>query len=54
MLRIKKNPGKEFISKFKEHSFDNWNFNSSEISFIKSELFPTGARYTDIKKYNLK
>jgi 2'-5' RNA ligase len=54
MLRIKKNPGKEFISKFKEHSFDNWNFNSSEITLIKSELFPTGARYTDIKKYNLK
>ena len=54
MLRIKKNPGKEFISKFIEHSFENWNFSSSEITLIKSELFPTGARYTDIKKYNLK
>jgi 2'-5' RNA ligase len=54
MLRIKKNPGKEFIFKFKEHSFDNWNFNSSEITLIKSELFPTGAHYTDIKNYNLK
>jgi 2'-5' RNA ligase len=54
MLRIKKNPGEKFILKFEEYSFDNWNFNSSEISFIKSELFPTGARYTDIKKYNLK
>ena len=54
MLRIKKNPGKEFISKFIEHSFENWNFNTSEITLIKSELFPTGARYTDIKKYNLK
>jgi len=54
MLRIKKNPGKEFISKFTEHSFENWNFNSSEMRLIKSELFSTGARYTDIKKYNLK
>jgi 2'-5' RNA ligase len=54
MLRIKKNPGKEFISKFEDYSFDNWNFNSSEITLIKSELSPTGARYTDIKKYNLK
>jgi 2'-5' RNA ligase len=54
MLRIKKNPGKEFISKFEDYSFDNWNFNSSEITLINSELFPTGARYTDIKKYNLK
>ena len=53
MLRIKKNPGKKFIFNFKEHSFDNRNFNSNEIIFIKSELFPTGARYTDIKKYNL-
>ncbi len=54
MLRIKKNPGKKFIFNFKEHSFDNWNFKSNEITLIKSELFPTGARYTDIKKYNLK
>ena len=54
MLRIKKNPGKKFILKFEEHSFDNWNFNSTEITLIKSELFPEGARYTDIKKYNLK
>ncbi|MGB5849677.1 MAG: RNA 2',3'-cyclic phosphodiesterase [Ignavibacteriaceae bacterium] len=54
MLRLKKNPGKKFILKFEEHSFANWNFNSSKITLIKSELFPTGARYTDIKKYNLK
>ncbi|MFC2094635.1 RNA 2',3'-cyclic phosphodiesterase [Bacteroidota bacterium] len=54
MLRLKKNPGSSFVSKFKEYSFDNWSFNSSEISLIKSELFPSGARYTDIKKYNLK
>ena len=54
MLRIKKNPIEKFILKFEEHSFDNWNFNSTEITLIKSELFPEGARYTDIKKYNLK
>ncbi len=54
MLRLKKNPGKKFILKFEEHSFANWNFNSSGITLFKSELFPTGARYTTIKKYNLK
>ncbi len=54
MLRIKRNPGTEFISSFKNYSIDNMNFNSSEISLIKSELFKTGARYTEIKKYNLK
>jgi 2'-5' RNA ligase len=54
MLRLKKNPGEKFIIKFEEYSFDNWNFNSSEITLIKSELFSTGAHYIDIKKYNLK
>jgi len=54
MLRIKSNPGAEFISNFKKYSIDNMNFNSNEITLIKSELFKTGARYTDIKKYNLK
>ena len=54
MLRLKNNPGNNFINNFEEYSFENWNFNSSEISLIKSELFPTGAQYTEIKKYNLK
>ena len=54
MLRLKKDPGKEFISKFKEYSFDNWNFQSNEIYLIQSELFPSGAHYSEIKKYYLK
>jgi 2'-5' RNA ligase len=54
MLRLKKDPGKKFILKFEEYSFDNCNFSSSEITLIKSELLSTGGRYTDIKKYNLK
>jgi 2'-5' RNA ligase len=54
MLRLKKDPGNNFISKFREYSFDNLNFNSNEISLIKSELLSTGARYLDIKKYKLK
>ena len=54
MLRLKKNPGNKFISNFNDYSFDNFNFSSSEITLIKSELLSSGARYTDIKKYNLK
>jgi len=54
MLRIKRNPGTEFINNFEKYSIDNMNFNAREITLIKSELYPTGARYTDIKKYNLK
>ena len=54
MLRLKQNPGSNFISKFKEYSIGNIKFNSDEIALVKSELSPTGARYTDIKIYNLK
>lgn len=54
MLRIKRNPGAEFISSFKKYSFKNMNFHSDEITLIKSELFKTGARYKEINKYNLK
>jgi RNA 2',3'-cyclic 3'-phosphodiesterase len=54
MLRIKRNPGVEFINSFKRYSIGNMNFISNEIALIKSELSPTGACYTEIKKYNLK
>lgn len=54
LLRIKKNPGNEFINKFKEHSFENMTFKSNQIKLIKSELSHSGARYSDIKKYDLK
>lgn len=54
MLRIKNNPGSDFINKFKNYSFDNFNFTSREITLVKSRLSKTGAHYIDIKKYNLK
>jgi len=54
LLRIKKNPGNEFINKFKEHSFEDMTFKSNQIKLIKSELSHSGARYSDIKKYDLK
>lgn len=54
LLRIKKNPGNEFINKFKKHSFENMTFISNQIKLIKSKLSHTGARYSDIKKYDLK
>ena len=54
LLRIKKNPGNEFINKFKEHSFEDMTFKSNQIKLIKSELSHSGARYSNIKKYDLK
>ena len=54
MLRLKQNPGEEFIQDFKAHSFKEMNFELKTIALVKSELFQTGAQYTEIKKYNLK
>ena len=54
LLRIKKNPGNEFINIFKEHSFEDMTFKSNQIKLIKSGLSHSGARYSDIKKYDLK
>ena len=53
MLRLKRNPGEEFIQKFKEHSFEKKNFELKTFALIRSELFQTGAKYSEIKKYNL-
>jgi len=54
MLRIKNDPGADFIDKFKQYSFGENKFISREIALVKSRLMRTGAQYTDIKKYNLK
>jgi 2'-5' RNA ligase len=53
LLRLKRDPGEEFIKKFKEHSFEEINFKLKTLALVKSELFQTGAQYTEIKKYNL-
>ena len=54
MLRIKNNPGADFIDNFNKYSFGERYFTSKEIALIKSRLTRAGAQYTDIKKYNLK
>ena len=54
MLRLKRNPGSEFINKFREYSFDEMSFISNEVSLMKSELLRSGAVYTEIQKYILK
>lgn len=54
LMRIKNNPGDNFIHKFKNSKFESINFQSNSISLIKSELKPSGSVYTEIKKYNLR
>ena len=53
VLRLKRHPGEEFVKKLKEYSFEEIKFKLKTMALIKSELFRTGARYTEIKKYNL-
>lgn len=54
LMRIKNNPGDNFINKFKNSKFEPISFQSNSISLIKSELKPSGAVYTEIKKYKLR
>ena len=54
LLRLKRNPGIEFVKNFREFSLNKMNFISNEAALIKSELIKSGAVYTEIQKYNLK
>lgn len=54
LIRIKNNPGDNFINKFKNSKFEPIDFQSNSISLIKSELNPSGSVYTEIKKYKLR
>lgn len=53
LLRIKKNPGMDFINKFKEFNFEPVNFQSDKITLFKSELSKSGSKYFEIKTYHL-
>jgi 2'-5' RNA ligase len=54
LLRIKKNPGNNFINSFKNFKFVPINFQANSISLYKSELKSTGSVYQEIKNYKLK
>jgi len=53
MLRLKRNPGNEFVNRFREYSFNEMKFTVNEAVLMKSELLPSGAEYSEIQKYNL-
>jgi len=54
LLRIKKNPGNNFINSFKNFKFEPIFFQANSISLYKSELKSTGSVYQEIKNYKLK
>lgn len=53
LLRLKKDPGKNFINKFKEFNFEPIKFQSDKITLFKSELSKSGSKYFEIKTYHL-
>jgi RNA 2',3'-cyclic 3'-phosphodiesterase len=54
LLRIKNDPGKNFVNSFKNFTFEPLNFTANSISLFKSELHPNGSKYFEIKNYKLK
>lgn len=54
LLRLKKNPGNNFVKSFKDYILPENKFFANQTALIKSELLPAGSVYTELKNYNLK
>lgn len=54
LLRIKNDPGNNFVNSFKNFTFEPLLFTANSISLFKSELLPQGSKYFEIRNYKLK
>lgn len=54
ILRIKKDPGIDFINKFKDYSIDEIKFTASQVALMESKLLHSGAAYKEINIYELR
>lgn len=54
VLRIKKDPGIEFINKFKDYSFNEIKFTASQVALMESKPLHSGAVYKEINIYELR
>jgi RNA 2',3'-cyclic 3'-phosphodiesterase len=54
LLRVKENPGKEFIDAFKNYKMPDIEFHSSEVMLMQSKLKSSGSEYKELKVYKLK
>ena len=54
VLRIKKDPGIDFINKFKDYSIDEIKFTASQVALMESKLLHSGAVYKEINIYELR
>jgi 2'-5' RNA ligase len=53
LLRIKQEVSEKFIQQVKSFRFEEINFSAKKIALVKSQLSKDGARYTDLKTYEL-
>jgi RNA 2',3'-cyclic 3'-phosphodiesterase len=54
LLRLKKNPGRDFIDAFKKYTMDDIEFASNEVILMQSLLKPSGSEYKELEVYKLK
>lgn len=54
LLRLRKDPGINFVNKFKNFSFEPILFQANSVTLYKSILERSGSKYHEIKKYHLK
>jgi len=54
LLRLKKDPGNDFVNRFKNFTFKPIEFSANTITLFKSELYPEGSKYFKLKNYKLK
>jgi RNA 2',3'-cyclic 3'-phosphodiesterase len=54
LLRLKTNPGKDFIDAFKNYKVPDIDFVSDEVILMQSVLKPSGSEYKELKVYKLK
>ncbi|MGD1006027.1 MAG: RNA 2',3'-cyclic phosphodiesterase [Ignavibacteriaceae bacterium] len=52
--RLKGDEGKNFIDSFESFKVPDIQFKAFEVVLMRSDLLPSGSKYTEIKKYNLK
>jgi RNA 2',3'-cyclic 3'-phosphodiesterase len=54
LLRIKNDPGINFVNSFKNFTFEPILFTTNSVTLYKSILHPMGSEYIEIKNYKLK
>ena len=54
LLRIKNDPGINFVNNFKNFTFEPILFTTNSITLYKSILYSEGSKYFEIKNYKLK